>query len=167
MEQEKIYKKQGERVKMDYTFSKIGEYIKAKRKEKHLSQNDLIQKLSEEGVYIGRNKLSAIENGRGDISGFDLNLLIKLCVIFNCDINDFILETDEKYKNLYLLKNALLEAKYYQDKAEIAYNNVRAVLTEMNMYNEHSIIPVWTEQFIMKKGVSLEELFEKVKDNYK
>lgn len=91
-------KLQGKKLlKMKYDFDKIGKRLQKERKEQKMSQDDLMERLKKEGVYIGRNKLSAIENGKADISGFDLNFLFKLCIIFNCDIGYLLCEYDTKH----------------------------------------------------------------------
>ena len=54
-------KLQGKKLlKMKYDFDKIGKRLQKERKEQKMSQDDLMERLKKEGVYIGRNKLSAI-----------------------------------------------------------------------------------------------------------
>lgn len=79
---------------LNYNFGSIGNRIVNTRKGMKLSQADLIEALSNVGVSVGRNTLSAIENGSAN--GFSLDLLVGLCKIFDCDIGYLLCEYDPK-----------------------------------------------------------------------
>lgn len=74
---------------MEYNFSAIGQRIKELRKEKKWSQDQLIEMLQDR-VPIGRNTLSAIENGNA--KHFELSLLTSLCEIFDCEMGYLLCE---------------------------------------------------------------------------
>ena len=77
---------------MEYNYTKIGERIKELRKEKGWNQATLIEKLSCK-TAIGRNTLSAIENGNA--KHFELTLLTAMCELFNCNIGYLLCEYDD------------------------------------------------------------------------
>ena len=69
---------------MKYNFLEIGGRIRAMRKDKFGNQDNFIEALNEKGVSIGRNRLSAIENG--EQSQFTLPFLLGCCDLFSCDM---------------------------------------------------------------------------------
>lgn len=77
---------------MEYDFAKIGRRIKLNRISCEMSQTELIKCLSDMGVSVGRNKLSAIENGTATKETFSLALLTGLCKIFDCEIGYLLYE---------------------------------------------------------------------------
>lgn len=74
---------------MEYNYEAIGKRIKELRKEKKWSQDQLIEVLQNK-VPIGRNTLSAIENGNA--KHFELSLLTSLCEIFECEMGYLLCE---------------------------------------------------------------------------
>lgn len=78
---------------MEYDFKRIGKRIKDLRKAKGWSQDRLIDILQPK-VPIGRNTLSAIENGNA--KHFELSLLTALCEIFNCEMGHLLCEYECK-----------------------------------------------------------------------
>ena len=50
-------------MKYVYDYSKIGERIKDERKKNGLTQDELINSLRDKQIAVGRNTLSAMENG--------------------------------------------------------------------------------------------------------
>lgn len=75
---------------MEYDYAKIGERIRVLRKDKDLSQDALIDELAKKNIKIGRNTLSAIENGNAQKC--ELSLLKALSEIFRCDIGHILCE---------------------------------------------------------------------------
>lgn len=74
---------------MEYNLLEIGKRIRALRQEKNLSQDGLINEL-QKNVAIGRNTLSAIENGNA--KHFELSLLTSLCDVFECEMGFLLCE---------------------------------------------------------------------------
>lgn len=68
---------------MEYNYRLIGKRIAAERNRLGMSQAKLIDALSSK-ISIGRNSLSAIENG--NIEYCSLKLLTELCVLFDCEM---------------------------------------------------------------------------------
>ena len=83
---------------MEYNFVKIGDRIRQMRKEKFGNQEDFIEALGEKGVPIGRNKISAIENG--EQSQFTLPFLLACCNLFNCDMGHLLGEYNCKTRDM-------------------------------------------------------------------
>lgn len=81
---------------MKYNFFDIGNRIVNERNKLNWSQDDLIEKLSEKSVQIGRNTISNIENGCKDSSNFSVKLLAALSDLFNCEIGYLLCEYDCK-----------------------------------------------------------------------
>ena len=70
---------------MKYDLKDIGNKIRMERKRKRLSQAELLDMLDEQqGVQIGRNALSSIENG-DECKSFNLQFIQGICNIFDCD----------------------------------------------------------------------------------
>ena len=61
-----------------------------------MTQDDLLDYLKRQGAPLSRGTLSKIENG--SILGFDLNLLIALCNLFDCDMGYLLCEYDERHR---------------------------------------------------------------------
>ena len=79
---------------MEYSFSEIGERIRAERKINNLSQEDLIEKLKTEFNFaIARNTLSKIENGVEKY--FSLDFMLAVCRIFDWDMGFLLGEYEE------------------------------------------------------------------------
>ena len=80
-----ILSKKGFCIYMKYNFCEIGERIRQMRKKKFSNQDAFIEELREKyKVPIGRNKVSAIENG--EQGQFTLPFLLACCDIFDCDM---------------------------------------------------------------------------------
>ena len=80
-----ILSRKGFCIYMKYNFCEIGERIRQMRKKKFSNQEAFIEELREKyKVPIGRNKVSAIENG--EQGQFTLPFLLACCNIFNCDM---------------------------------------------------------------------------------
>lgn len=70
---------------MKYSFFDIGNRIKSERKKTGMNQLHFIERLKDYGVFIGRNSLSDIENGKcADV--LRLDFLTACCDIFACDM---------------------------------------------------------------------------------
>lgn len=84
---------------MEYNnrMKELGERIRKARKDKHLSQEKLIEILQDrvDGSSIGRNTLSALENGETTIRG-KLKTLYAIGEVLDIDINYFIGEQEHK-----------------------------------------------------------------------
>lgn len=78
---------------MEYNFSAIGNRIRTMRNQRHWGQERFIEELNNKGLPIGRNKISAIENGVRQ--QFTLDFLLTCCEIFECDIGYLLGEYDE------------------------------------------------------------------------
>ena len=68
---------------MKYNFKKIGNRIREERKKLKWSQADLITHLQDHNIYIGRNTLSAIENGDVENSQGCFKMIPALCELFD------------------------------------------------------------------------------------
>ena len=73
---------------MEYNFEEVGTRIRELRKRRNWSQEDLVAKL-----YISRNTLSAIENGKKE--KFTLDILLSCCSLFDCDMGYLLGEYEE------------------------------------------------------------------------
>ncbi len=71
--------------------SDIGKKIRALRKEKRLSQFDIVEKLKELDINMSRETLSKIENNSRSISAVELKAISK---VLGVDINDFFEEEE-------------------------------------------------------------------------
>ena len=82
---------------MKYNYVNIGERIKAERKRHHWTQEMLIEILNhQQNCAVGRNTLSAIENGSPTTCS--LELLASLCDLFNCEIGYLLCEDGYEQK---------------------------------------------------------------------
>ena len=84
-----------------YNFGDIGNRIKAERKRRKISQDGFIELLNQRGIFIGRNRLSEIENGKTD--NFGLKEIIAFCDIFQCDIGFLLGEIEEKTRDKHFI----------------------------------------------------------------
>lgn len=76
---------------MKYNMIDVGQRIKDERlKNGYKRQDDLCDKL-----HIGRNTLSAWENGKANI---ELDDLMKLCELFDCEVGYLLCEYDTPYR---------------------------------------------------------------------
>lgn len=76
---------------MEYNFTEIGFRARKERKRLKLSQDGLIEKLSNVGVSTCRTTISNLENG---LMGKELSLklLMGLCTVFDCEIGYLLCE---------------------------------------------------------------------------
>lgn len=76
---------------MEYNYTEIGFRVRDERKRCGLSQDGIIEKLSNMGIPVGRNTISNLENG---IVGKELplKLLLGLCDLFDCEIGYLLCE---------------------------------------------------------------------------
>lgn len=79
---------------MKYSFEKIGQRLFELRKGYKWSQEDLIEKLGEKGVSIGRNSLSSLEAGK--LKHCDLRLFTALCELYDCELGYLLGEHEGK-----------------------------------------------------------------------
>lgn len=87
---------------MEYNFIKIGDRIRAIRKSKNISQDNLIEVFGNDYNFsISRNTLSKIENGDGARLTFDFLLCFSKWA--KCDIGYLLGEYDEKTQNSHQL----------------------------------------------------------------
>lgn len=82
---------------MEYSFLEIAQRIVDHRKERKMTQERFIEELYNQGVSIGRNRLSNIENGEG--KAFSLDFLLACCKIFNTDIGHLMGEYEQKNRD--------------------------------------------------------------------
>lgn len=85
----------------EYSFEAIGKQIAKERKQRKISQDGFIELLNQRGISIGRNRLSAIENGKD--SSFSLNELFSICDIFQCDAGFLLGEYEEKTQDKHFI----------------------------------------------------------------
>lgn len=84
---------------MKYNFAEAGERVRKLRKGAKLSQAAFLEKLSERGVDIARNRLSGLENGVQ--KSFSLEILLAAADIFGCDVGFLLCEYDERTKDVH------------------------------------------------------------------
>lgn len=89
-----------------YDLQSVGLRIREERKKRFKSQNKLITALHEHGIQMGRNTLSAIENGELP-ELFSLKAFIGLCDIFECDPSYLL--CSENINKLILKQNSEIE----------------------------------------------------------
>lgn len=77
---------------MGYDFQEIGHTVRMLRRQRFGSQEAFLDALAQEGLRIGRNKLSAIENGRQE--QFTLPFLLTCCRLFDCQLGYLMGEYD-------------------------------------------------------------------------
>ena len=88
---------------MEYNFYDIGERIRQMRKKQFRNQDEFIDALGKQGVPIGRNTVSAIENG--DQAKFTLPFLLACCSLFHCDIGYLLGEYSCKTRDIQFIHN--------------------------------------------------------------
>lgn len=88
---------------MEYDFYEIGQRITDIRKEKGMTQSELIKQLKDEcGFSIGRNKLSEIETNNGKKKpAFSFEFLYNFAKLCDCDIGHLLGEYDEKKQEVH------------------------------------------------------------------
>ncbi|WP_316572044.1 helix-turn-helix transcriptional regulator [Neobacillus sp. YIM B06451] len=74
------------------TFEKIGNKIKELRSQKGLTQNDISDQLSQQGINISRETFNKIENGNRSISVIELNAI---CKVLNVTVDDLVKDLEE------------------------------------------------------------------------
>lgn len=84
----------------------IGSKIKQIRQEKNMSQEFVVERLSELDVIMSRETLSKIETNKRSISAIELDAL---CNIFSVDISEFFEEEDDDLVTLFRKKRDLSE----------------------------------------------------------
>lgn len=100
---------------MKYNFYAVGDRIRQMRKKKFSNQDDFIDVLRDKyKVPIGRNKVSAIENG--EQCQFTLPFLLACCDIFNCDMGYLLGEYECKTRDSQFIhdQTGLPEATVHQ-----------------------------------------------------
>lgn len=125
---------------MGYDYIKIGQRIRDLRKQKFGNQDEFIFALSEKGVPISRNRVSAIENG--EQSKFTFPFLIACCELFCCDIGFLLGEHECKTIEVQSIQDytGLRESTIYQlhhwhDIWGAEITNTIAVLVEDMLYH--------------------------------
>lgn len=144
---------------MKYDLVKIGERIRSLRKENNISQEQLIELLSEKNVSIGRNTLSAIENGCINSAGkdvkLDFNLIIALCDLYGVRLSYLLCESD--LDNYTGLKEETLEALHlynvYQENDSIQ-KDVATFLHYLITHDEFLNMCIQYRQYIDNKSTS-------------
>ena len=86
---------------MEYSLKLIGKTIAQARKSKGWSQDRLIEELSMLGVAIGRNRLSAIEQGKETKEPIGVDFLLAICKLLDMDIGHLFGEYREKTREVY------------------------------------------------------------------
>ena len=122
---------------MEYDFVEIGERIRTMRKKRFSNQDDFISALGDDGLPIGRNKLSAIENG--EQSQFTLPFLLACCKMFNCDMGHLLGEYDCKTRDIQFIhdETGLSEESIsflrYEKKLDFGLDNASVI--DMLLYD--------------------------------
>jgi transcriptional regulator with XRE-family HTH domain len=70
----------------------LGLKIKSFREELNLSQSEVVEKITEQGINMSRETLSKIENGNRTVSAVEFNAL---CNVLYIDINSLFEEYEE------------------------------------------------------------------------
>lgn len=154
---------------MRYNIPNIAERIRVERKKLHLSQDELIYILRTKDCHVGRNTISAIENGEITTNNLSTKLLMSLCEIFNCDIGYLLCEYDSKTRNEEIIKSELglsednikyLKEQGGQSIVRIPVPQIQALLND----NETIYEPVpEKERFIYSLNFILENYPELIK----
>lgn len=117
---------------MEYNFKGIGSRISKERKAAGFkSQQAFIDYLQQNyGYSIGRNTLSAIENG--NTGHYDCELLYILCDIFNCEMGYLLCEYECKTgRNTDIVKVTGLSEKAVIKLQDISANNRRSAHSDI------------------------------------
>lgn len=141
-------------MKYIYDYSKIGNRIRDERKKNRLSQDNLINMLRDKQISVGRNTLSAMENGVKE--KFSFQVLYGLADIFQCQIGYLLCEYDYKIQsNAEISKitglsdhsiEALRLLKSDVDNIDLFYNNE---LETLNFILEN----IRSKQEILNNGI--------------
>ena len=115
---------------MEYNYKKIGIRIKQERKRKKWSQDRLIDELENHGIYIGRNSLSNIENGKVDVTQSNFRLIPVLCQLFGCDAGYLLCEYDERSWEL-------SDVSKYIGLSEAAVNDIKSQPFPVQYFYDH------------------------------
>ncbi|NMB07347.1 MAG: helix-turn-helix transcriptional regulator [Tissierellia bacterium] len=115
----------------------LGKKIKHIREEKGLSQSQVVEKLTEEKIYMSRETLSKIENNSRSISAIELNAL---CKVFNVDIGDFFHEEELDdmvtfFRKRNFSENSLEEISELQEIVKMFINQEKIYKEEENKEN--------------------------------
>jgi len=118
---------------MKYDYKKIGERVRAERKKKEWSQNEVLEKLQAR-TSIGRNSYLALENGNGGRCPIEVFTL--LAEIFNCDVGYLLCEYDSRFQ----LKEDVADLLGLSERAIsqlLASDNSRAFVNYFLEYDRH------------------------------
>ena len=125
---------------MYYDFIKIGNRIRELRNRKGWSQTELIEQLANKNYPIGRNTISAIENGCFTTENLNLKLLLTLCDIFDCETGYLLCEHNHKsidsyiiYRSLGLTEKTFEYLKENKDTTLIDYNAILPTDNEITL----------------------------------
>ena len=118
-------------MKYVYDYSKIGKRIKDERKKNGLTQDELINSLRDKQIAVGRNTLSAMENGIKE--KFSFQVLYGLAEIFQCQIGYLLCEYDCKTQS----NAAISEITGLSDNA---INTLKKVSESKNEYRKYEVL---------------------------
>lgn len=118
-------------MKYVYDYSKIGERIKDERKKNGLTQDELINSLRDKQIAVGRNTLSAMENGIKE--KFSFQVLYGLAEIFQCQIGYLLCEYDCKIQS----NAAISEITGLSDNA---INTLKKVNENKDKYRKYEVL---------------------------
>lgn len=118
-------------MKYIYDYSKIGERIKDERKKNGLTQDELINSLRDKQIAVGRNTLSAMENGIKE--KFSFQVLYGLAEIFQCQIGYLLCEYDCKTQS----NAAISEITGLSDNA---INTLKKVNKNKDEYRRYEVL---------------------------
>ena len=118
-------------MKYVYDYIKIGERIRDERKQNNLTQDELIDLLRDKQIPVGRNTLSAMENGIKE--KFSFKVLYGLADIFQCQIGYLLREYDCRTQS-----NAdISEATGLSDNA---INTLKKVSENRDKYRKYNLL---------------------------
>lgn len=118
-------------MKYIYDYSKIGKRIKGERKKNGFTQDELINLLRDNQVPVGRNTLSAMENGIKE--KFSFQVLYGLADIFQCQIGYLLCEYDCKTQ----FNAAISEITGLSDNA---INTLKKVNENKDEYRKYEVL---------------------------
>ena len=133
-------------MKYIYDYSKIGKRIKGERKKNGFTQDELINLLRDNQVPVGRNTLSAMENGIKE--KFSFQVLYGLADIFQCQIGYLLCEYDCKTQ----FNAAISEITGLSDNA---INTLKKVNENKDEYRRYEVLHlIDTLNLIMDEPIS-------------
>lgn len=133
-------------MKYIYDYSKIGERIKDERKKNDFTQDELINLLRDKQIAVGRNTLSAMENGIKE--KFSFQVLYGLADIFQCQIGYLLCEYDCKTQS----NAAISEITGLSDNA---INTLKKVNENKDEYRKYEVLHlIDTLNLIMDEPIS-------------